>query len=99
MSDHYNGRLVTDNKYNITDRGTYSSKCSNMFETMISYFPGGLNEAYEAWKSPQFEKVREIDQKLRDRYRQNYSGGGSYTFHHLSRDEIKIFDSCISTKL
>ena len=51
-----------------------------MFETMISYFPGGLNEAYEAWKSPEFEKVREIDEKLRDKYRQNYSGGGSYTF-------------------
>lgn len=90
----YNGTLLKKYKY---DNGRYhSTTTGSMFENMISYIPWGLMKALEVWNSEQFCEVRQIDAKINQNYRKNYSGGGSYTFHSLTYDEIKTFDKCLN---
>ena len=88
-------------KYKLGDNGIYHSiTTGSMFENMISYVPGdSCFKALEIWKLDIFTQVRAIDDRLRKEYRKHSGGHSGYTFHSLTKDEIKLFDKCLFTAI
>ncbi len=83
-------------KYTLGENGIYHSNTTgSMFENMISYVPGGCFKALEIWKLDTFAPIRAIDDRLRKEYRKSSGGHSGYTFHSLTKDEIKLFDKCL----
>ena len=86
-------------KYKLGDNGIYHSiTTGSMFENMISY-TGGCFQAFDIWKTPEFQPVREIDERLRKNYRKNSGGHSGYTFHSLTTEELKLFYNCLASAL
>ena len=90
----YTGRLLE--KYKLEDKLYHSKTTGSIFENIISYVPGGgAYDALEVWKSKKFNKVRAIDNEIRQEYRKQSGGHGGYTFHSLTLNEIKTLDRCL----
>ena len=86
-------------KYKLGDNGIYHSiTTGSMFENMISY-TGGCFQAFDIWKTPEFQPVREIDERLRINYRKNSGGHSGYTFHSLTTEELTLFYNCLASAL
>lgn len=102
----YEGELLSTYRYR-SDRNIYESiSPACIFENILRYVSAkipkeisAITVGIEIWNSDMFSKVRYIDQTINETYRSNYSGGGSYTFHSLTLDEIQELDFCLFASL
>ncbi len=87
-------------KYKLEGEYYHSITPSSMFENMISCIPGGgCFKALDIWETTHFVQARNIDDRIRKKYRKSSGGHGGYTFHSLSRDEMYIFCNCLKSAI